>query len=237
MGNGAPLGSLDVSGPTSINTSSLKTLNTQNYQGPVLFSKNSTLEGSMITFNNTAGPSNPNAAGFLINGQSVDPASTGHSYSGSAVIDIGSVMAPPATVDVTVLTDPVVGQLSTNSLEESQCSTGDAACTSAENNEIISNESEGKIEVLIENPIPKTVAGTVFCMMGFATAIGVAIDMAQHGFVQRVRDGLARIDSAPKDPAIAEAAFPVHPQIDPKIAGQLFAPAIRSIKLGRSRLT
>jgi len=39
--------------------------------------------------------------------------------------------------------------------------------------------------------------------LGFATAIGVAIDMAQHGFVQRVRDGLARIDSAPKAPAIA----------------------------------
>ena len=42
--------------------------------------------------------------------------------------------------------------------------------------------------------------------LGFATAIGVAIDMAQHGFVQRVRDGLARIDSAPKTPVIAEAA-------------------------------
>ena len=42
--------------------------------------------------------------------------------------------------------------------------------------------------------------------LGFATAIGVAIDMAQHGFVQRVRDGLARIDSAPKASVIAEAA-------------------------------
>lgn len=41
--------------------------------------------------------------------------------------------------------------------------------------------------------------------LGFATAIGVAIDMAQHGFVQRVRDGLARIDSAVNIPAIAGA--------------------------------
>ncbi|MEZ5648239.1 MAG: phosphate acyltransferase PlsX [Alphaproteobacteria bacterium] len=41
--------------------------------------------------------------------------------------------------------------------------------------------------------------------LGFATAIGVAIDMAQHGFVQQVRDGLARIDAAIKTPPIAVA--------------------------------